>query len=80
MADTVPTISGHEEYLQTTNERFRLEPIEVSNVEEIMSKQQPKLSCGLDTINNQIVKTASMQLSKPMCIIANKSISEGVVP
>ena len=73
-------ISGYEEYLQTANERFQLEPIEVSDVEEIMSIQQPKLSYRLDTINNQIVKTASMQLSKPMCIIVNKSISEGIVP
>ena len=80
MADTVPTKSGYEDYLQTTYERFRLEPIEVSDVEEIMSKQQPKLGCRLDTINNRIVKTASMQLSKPMCIIVNKSIGEGVVP
>ena len=52
MADTVPTISGYEECLQITNERFRHEPIEVRYVKEIMSKQPPKLSCGLDTIKN----------------------------
>ena len=74
MADTVSTKSGYEDYLQTTNERFWLVPIKVSDVEEIMSKHQPKLSCGLDTINNCIVKTASMQLSRPMCIIVNKPI------
>ena len=47
-------------------------------MEEIMTKQQPKLSCGLDSINNKIVETASMQLAMPM--IVNKSIKEGIVP
>ena len=80
MADSLPTVQGYEEYLRKTAERFQLEPIEAVDVEEIMKQQQPKLSCGLDTINNRIVKTASSELAVPMSIIVNKSIAEGVVP
>ena len=45
-----------------------------------MKQQQPKLSCGLDTINNKIVKTACQQFAVPMAYIVNKSIEKGVVP
>ena len=80
MADSLPTVTGYEEYLQNTPFRFRLEPVEATDIEEIMKKQQPKMSCGLDSINNKIVKTASLQLATPMSIIVNKSIREGYVP
>ena len=80
MANSVPDLPGYEDYLETTAERFQLEPLEATDVEEIMKQQQPKLSCGLDTINNKIVKTACRQLAVPMTCIVNKSISEGKVP
>ena len=74
MGNSLPDTPGYEEYLKFTNHCFSLEPLETSDLEEIMTKQQPKLSCGLDSINNKIVKTASMQLAVPMTIIVNKSI------
>ena len=80
MADSLPDTPGYEEYLKFTNNRFTLEPLETSDLEEIMTKEQPKLSCGLDSINNKIVKTASMQLAMSMTFIVNKSIKEGIVP
>ena len=50
MADSMPDTPGYEEYLKFTKHRFSLEPLETSDLEEIMTKQQPKLSCGLDSI------------------------------
>lgn len=49
-------------------------------MKQIMQKQQPKLSCGIDTINNKLVKTCHEQLATPMTIIINKSIQENKVP
>ena len=80
MADTLLTTPGFEEYLTQTTKCFSLEPLEIDKVEEISRKQQPKLSCGLDMINNKIVKTACMQLATPVSIIVNKSIREATVP
>ena len=40
--------------------------VEEKEVESIMRHQQPKLSCGIDTINNRIVKSSSIALAKPM--------------
>ena len=77
MADSVPNITGYENYHKATADWFQLEPQEANDVEEIMKQQQPKLSCSFDTINNKIVKTSCQQLVVPMSIIVNKSISEG---
>ena len=45
-----------------------------------MRKQQPKLSCGLDSINNKLVKLCHKELAQPMTIIINKSIEYSKVP
>ena len=45
-----------------------------------MKRQQPKMSCGIDTINNKVVKTCYKELAKPMTLVINKSISECYVP
>ena len=45
-----------------------------------MKKQQPKLSCGVDTINNKLVKHCCKELALPMALIIDLSIEEAVVP
>ena len=50
------------------------------DIEKIMKSQQPKLSCGVDTINNKIVKKCCAELTKPMTKIINLSIKQGIVP
>ena len=45
-----------------------------------MKNQQPKMSCGIDTINNKVVKTCFKELAKPMTLVINKSIKECYVP
>ena len=77
MADDLPTVDGYEEYLRSNYiEEFFLLAVEEKEVESIMRHQQPKLSCGIDTINNRIVKSSSIALAKPMTIVINKSIEE----
>ena len=43
-----------------------------------MKAQQSKLLCGTDTINNKVVKICCEQLAKPITIIINSSIKQGV--
>ena len=80
MADSLPTVPGFDEYLEQVDSRSQLKAMVLDQVMEILKKQQPKLSCGLDTINNKIVKTCHQELAKPMMFIINKSIEEGKVP
>ena len=59
MADSIPNVDGYEQYLRTRSvDQFSLRAVDAKLVESIMRAQQPKLSCGLDTINNKIVKTS----------------------
>ena len=80
MADSQPDIKGFESYLSQTKGKFNLEKVNDETVSKIMKKQKPKLSCGLDGINNKLVKTCHEELAKPMRIIINKSIDTGIVP
>ena len=80
MADTIPTKDGYENYLKQSYGRFSLAKPHESVVESIMKKQQPKLSCGVDTINNRLVKSCCKELAEPMSIIIDLSISEATVP
>ena len=64
MADDLPTVDGYEEYLRSSYiEEFFLLAVDEKEVESIMRHQQPKLSCGIDTINNRLVKSSSIALA-----------------
>ena len=81
MASQLPTVDGYEEYLNLHPfSQFKLTEVTEEEVAKIMKNQKPKLSCGLDSINNKIVKICSEELAKPMSIIINKSIKTGYVP
>lgn len=82
MADSIPDKEGFDKYLPNSylSTAFDLHEVTVEEVFLIMKAQKPKLSCGLDTINNRIVKQCSEELAVPMSIIINKSIREGKVP
>jgi len=80
MADKLPNTIGYEQYLkQPGKDQFRLRAMEEEEVMNIMKHQQPKLSCGVDTINNKIVKQCHKELTEPMTIVINKSIQESRV-
>ena len=82
MAEKIPDTQGYEQYLKSrsTWQIFNLEELCEESVMKIMKNQQPKLSCGTDTINNKVVKSCHQELAKPMTIVINKSIREGKVP
>ena len=53
MANKLPT----EEYLDLDLfNRFQVQPTMEEEVEKLMKSQKTKLSCGLDSINNKVVK------------------------
>ena len=54
MADSLPNEPGYEEYLPTPRTTFEFRHVKDEDIEKIMKSQQPKLSCGVDTINNKI--------------------------
>ena len=80
MAGTIPAQDGFESYLSKTNAKFKLREMEEEDVMKIMRAQQPKLSCGIDTINNKIVKECCVELTTPMTKIISISIRTGNVP
>ena len=81
MAASIPDIPGFEEHVKYSNQRvIRLKPLKVEEVSNIMKNQQPKMSTGIDSINNKIVKVCHEQLSYPMTLVINKSIEEQIVP
>ena len=70
-----------EEHVKYSNQRvIRLKPLKVEEVSNIMKNQQRKMSTGIDSINNKIVKVCHEQLSYPMTLVINKSIEEQIVP
>ena len=79
MAEAQPDVKGFDEYLTQATSRFQLKRVTVDDVEKILYNQQPKVSCGLVTLNNKIVKTCHNALKKPMTMLINKSIEEGKV-
>ena len=81
MADALPEVEGYNEYLEKRPSfNFELEPMEEEEAVNIMKNQQPKISCGINTIDNKVVKTCHQELEIPMTRIIYKSILEGKVP
>ena len=84
MADQLPDEEGFEEYIARSIgadiDPLIFRPVDEEEVDCIMKNQQPKLSSGIDTINNKIVKMCHKELATPMSVIINKSMSQGKVP
>ena len=81
MANSLPTVDGYEEYLRpNTHSLFHLQAVRREEVVKIMKNQKPKLSFGLDTINNKLVKIYHEELSEPMTTTINKSMESNYVP
>jgi hypothetical protein len=82
MANSIQNESGFEDYIRICpySTKFELRRLEESEVGAIMKRQMPKLSTGIDDINNRIVKTCWEELMKPMTSIINRSIELSRVP
>ena len=80
MAGQIAKEDGYEEYLKRWTVHIPIAELAEEQVELIMKNQQPKLSCGVDNINNKIVKLCHKELAEPMTMIINLSIRTGRVP
>ena len=84
MADQLPNEHGFEDYIPRSLfydlDPMKFIPDDEEEISSLMKRQQPKLSCGIDTINNKIVKICHKELALPMTHIINKSMEEGKVP
>ena len=80
MAETVPQTDSFDNFVKRSYQEIELAIPHVDIVARIMQNQKPKLSCGLDTINNKVVKICSKELAEPMTIVIGKSIREASVP
>lgn len=76
MANSLPTEKDYEKHLHETSikDGFTLHTLIRKDIESIIKNQKPKLSCGIDGINNRIVKECHKEFALPMTIIINKSI------
>ena len=74
MAETIPQTGGFEKFVKRCYGQFELAIPPVDIVAKIMQNQKPKLSCGLDTINNKVVKICGKELADPMTTVIGKSI------
>ena len=65
MAKSLKNEDGFQEFLSFyTEDVFHIEQVGQDRVSKIMEGQKPKLSCGIDTINNKVVKLCHEELSK----------------
>ena len=80
MADTIPNRKGFETYDKQSYGSFALARPHESVIKKIMENQQPKLSCGVDTTNNRLVKSCCKELAEPVSMIIDLSIEEAKVP
>ena len=80
MADSMPSEDGFKGYILRREyydcDQMKFIPVDVEEISKLMKRQQPKLSCGIDTINNKIVKLCHKELLLPMTRINKKSMME----
>ena len=66
--------------VRTNAKSIFLTPVTVVELERIISKLKPKLSSGLDEINNKIIKELKEFIVPPLTVIFNNSLREGIFP
>ena len=59
---------------------FKFDKVEESHVITIIDKIQSKSSCGVDGICTKLLKNIKLEISKPLTLIINQSISTGIFP
>ena len=65
MANSIPDEPGFETHLPANppDRVLKLMELDVDQVEKIMKQQKPKMSSGIDDINNKLVKNAAKKFS-----------------
>lgn len=83
LAHLIPTTSTTAtSYLSPVNfvNSFALYPTTIQEVQTILSKMQPKLSSGLDSISTKLIKDTCEGILSPLVHIINMSLMTGIVP
>ena len=62
------------------NKSMYLTPTDESEIMDIVKLMASKKSCGYDGISSSLIKMIAPSISRPLCILINKSMSEGTVP
>ena len=66
--------------VRTNSHSIFLTPVTTVELEGIITKLKPKLSSGLDDINNKIIKELKEFIVPSLAIIFNNSLVEGIFP
>ena len=57
-----------------------MNPTDANEIKQIIWSLQPKKSSGHDNLSPHLFKLLAEQISLPIAILINKSLSEGIVP
>ena len=74
------SINAYIKAITRHNKSIFMRPTDINEIRNILRNLLNKNSSGPDNISNTILKKLAEQIVKPMTIIINKSISEGVFP
>ena len=82
IAKTLPnTNQDFKQFMKTPNRNsIFLEPTDEHEVKKIILNMKNKNSAGVDTISATILKKINAAIMKPLAILINKSMTEGVFP
>ena len=73
-------IATYLKQVKTNSQSIFLAPVTSVELERIIKKLKPKLSSGLDDINNKIIKELRDFIAPSLSIIFNNSLVEGIFP
>ena len=82
LASKIPFAHKHfSQYLSNSNERsIFINPTHPEEIENIIRNMKPKKSQGKDNINSVFIKKIKESICRPLTLLMNKSIDNGVVP
>ena len=66
--------------LQDKKLRFKLQPVNVTEVLSVLQDLKKKTSFGLDELSSEMLKVCKEELAGPLTLIINRSICSGVFP
>ena len=78
--ETEPNVSFKDYLTSTTQSRFRFEPVNSATVKGVIKELKNKSSSAEDGLSSKLLKEMSNELSHPISVIYNQSISTGLFP
>jgi endonuclease/exonuclease/phosphatase family metal-dependent hydrolase len=76
-----PSNKSFEDYLRDSiNRSFEFQLVNENTVMKAIEGLKPKSSCGVDNISNKLVKLIKNEIIKPLTLIINQSLQNGIFP